>query len=94
MTETPAAIRLVGISKRYGGQLALGPTDLEIAEGEFFCLLGPSGCGKTTTLNLIGGFVDADRRARSTSATNASTGCRRTGAVSTPSSSPTRSSRT
>ncbi|MGZ4334462.1 MAG: ABC transporter ATP-binding protein [Gaiellaceae bacterium] len=60
MTETPgAAIRLVGISKRYGGQLALGSTDLEIAEGEFFCLLGPSGCGKTTTLNLIGGFVNA-----------------------------------
>ncbi len=33
--------------------------DLEIHEGEFFCLLGPSGCGKTTTLNLIGGFVEA-----------------------------------
>jgi ABC-type Fe3+/spermidine/putrescine transport system ATPase subunit len=31
--------------------------DLDIAEGEFFCLLGPSGCGKTTTLNLLGGFV-------------------------------------
>jgi len=30
---------------------------LEIASGEFFCLLGPSGCGKTTTLNLIGGFI-------------------------------------
>ncbi len=30
---------------------------MEIADGEFFCLLGPSGCGKTTTLNLIGGFV-------------------------------------
>ena len=47
-----------GVSKRYGSQLALQPTDLEIAEGEFFCLLGPSGCGKTTTLNLIGGFVN------------------------------------
>ena len=52
------AIRLAGVSKRYGGQLALRTTDLEIAEGEFFCLLGPSGCGKTTTLNLIGGFVN------------------------------------
>jgi ABC-type Fe3+/spermidine/putrescine transport system ATPase subunit len=52
-----AAISLRGVSKRYGGQLALTETDLEIAEGEFFCLLGPSGCGKTTTLNLIGGFV-------------------------------------
>jgi spermidine/putrescine transport system ATP-binding protein len=57
MSATPAAISLRGVSKRYGGQLALAETDLEIAEGEFFCLLGPSGCGKTTTLNLIGGFV-------------------------------------
>jgi len=53
------AIRLVGVSKHYGSQTAVEPTDLEIAEGEFFCLLGPSGCGKTTTLNLIGGFVNA-----------------------------------
>ena len=53
----PAAITLRGVTKRYGGQLALKPIELEIAEGEFFCLLGPSGCGKTTTLNLIGGFV-------------------------------------
>ncbi len=57
MSATAAAIALRGVSKRYSGQLALTPTDLEIAEGEFFCLLGPSGCGKTTTLNLIGGFV-------------------------------------
>jgi ABC-type Fe3+/spermidine/putrescine transport system ATPase subunit len=43
--------------KRYGAQVALRGIDLEIRDGEFFCLLGPSGCGKTTTLNLIGGFV-------------------------------------
>ena len=53
----PAAISVRGVTKRYGPQLALKPIELEIAEGEFFCLLGPSGCGKTTTLNLIGGFV-------------------------------------
>src|SRR5512146_1868433 len=52
-----AAIRLVDVSKQYGAQLALQPTDIEIGEGEFFCLLGPSGCGKTTTLNLVGGFI-------------------------------------
>src|SRR5437667_12043920 len=57
MSVTPAAIELRGVTKRYGAQQALSPIDLEIAEGEFFCLLGPSGCGKTTTLNLIGGFV-------------------------------------
>ena len=57
--SAPAAITLRGVTKRYGAQQALSPIDLEIAEGEFFCLLGPSGCGKTTTLNLIGGFVNA-----------------------------------
>jgi spermidine/putrescine transport system ATP-binding protein len=57
MSATPPAITLRGVSKRYGNQPALLAMDLEIAEGEFFCLLGPSGCGKTTTLNLIGGFV-------------------------------------
>jgi spermidine/putrescine ABC transporter ATP-binding subunit len=50
-------IDLRGVVKRYGSQLALRGLDLEIRDGEFFCLLGPSGCGKTTTLNLIGGFV-------------------------------------
>jgi spermidine/putrescine transport system ATP-binding protein len=53
------AIELRGVSKRYRDLVALEPLDLEIREGEFFCLLGPSGCGKTTTLNLIGGFVEA-----------------------------------
>jgi ABC-type Fe3+/spermidine/putrescine transport system ATPase subunit len=53
------AISLRAVSKDYGGRPALRGVDLEIGEGEFFCLLGPSGCGKTTTLNLIGGFVAA-----------------------------------
>src|SRR5919199_75025 len=50
-------IELRGVAKRYGNNVALRSLDLEIRDGEFFCLLGPSGCGKTTTLNLIGGFV-------------------------------------
>jgi NitT/TauT family transport system ATP-binding protein len=31
--------------------------NLEVAEGEFLCLLGPSGCGKTTLLNIMAGFL-------------------------------------
>jgi spermidine/putrescine ABC transporter ATP-binding subunit len=54
-----STIELRGVSKRYRGVHALEPMDLEIRQGEFFCLLGPSGCGKTTTLNLLGGFVEA-----------------------------------
>jgi ABC-type Fe3+/spermidine/putrescine transport system ATPase subunit len=52
------SIELRGIEKRYGNSVALCPIDLDIRDGEFFCLLGPSGCGKTTTLNMIGGFVE------------------------------------
>jgi ABC-type Fe3+/spermidine/putrescine transport system ATPase subunit len=55
--DTPRAITFSGVSKRYGAHTAVEPLDLEIFDGEFFCLLGPSGCGKTTTLNLIGGFA-------------------------------------
>ena len=51
-----AALRLAGITKRYGGVIAVDGVDLEVREGEFLTLLGPSGCGKTTTLGLIAGF--------------------------------------
>ena len=54
---TGRGIELRRVVKRYGSDVALRGLDLEIRDGEFFCLLGPSGCGKTTTLNLIGGFV-------------------------------------
>jgi NitT/TauT family transport system ATP-binding protein len=35
----------------------LSGIDLDVAEGEFVCLLGPSGCGKSTLLNIVGGFL-------------------------------------
>ncbi|MGB8167191.1 MAG: ABC transporter ATP-binding protein [Chthoniobacteraceae bacterium] len=31
--------------------------DLEVAAGEFVCIVGPSGCGKSTLLNIVGGFL-------------------------------------
>jgi NitT/TauT family transport system ATP-binding protein len=36
---------------------ALGPVDMEIAEGEFVCLVGPSGCGKSTLLRVVAGLT-------------------------------------
>lgn len=49
-------IRLVDISKEYGGTQVLKNINLYILRNEFITLLGPSGCGKTTTLRILGGF--------------------------------------
>lgn len=51
-------VRLVGLTKHFGGVRAVDGIDLEIARGEFFSLLGPSGCGKTTTLRMVAGFEE------------------------------------
>ncbi len=51
-----ASVELVAVSKRFGDVVALEPTDLEVAHGEFVAILGPSGCGKSTTLFLLAGI--------------------------------------
>jgi multiple sugar transport system ATP-binding protein len=54
-----AEIVLDGVGKTYpNGFVALQPTSMTIADGEFFILVGPSGCGKSTLLNLIVGLED------------------------------------
>ncbi len=51
-----AAVRLEGVSKRFGDVAAVDAIDLEVRDGEFFSMLGPSGSGKTTMLRMIAGF--------------------------------------
>jgi NitT/TauT family transport system ATP-binding protein len=51
------AIRVEAVSRRYGSDaLVLDGVTLDVAPGEFVCLLGASGCGKSTLLNLIAGL--------------------------------------
>jgi len=55
-----SSLTISAIAKRYGDVVALAPTDLDVAEGEFLTLLGPSGSGKTTLLSLIAGLTHPD----------------------------------
>ncbi len=51
-------LKTAGLSKTFknAAEPALSDINLEIAEGEFICIVGPSGCGKSTLLNLIAGL--------------------------------------
>ncbi|MET7357034.1 ABC transporter ATP-binding protein [Streptomyces sp. NPDC005562] len=40
-----------------GAVHALGPVDLDVAPGEFTCVVGPSGCGKSTLLKIAAGLL-------------------------------------
>src|SRR5579859_5730699 len=51
------AVRLVDVTRVYGGVVAVDHLTLDVRAGEFLTLLGPSGCGKTTTLNMVAGFL-------------------------------------
>jgi NitT/TauT family transport system ATP-binding protein len=54
------AIRLGNIEKTYktprGALTAIEDVSIDVATGEFVCVVGPSGCGKSTILKLISGL--------------------------------------
>lgn len=55
-----AKVRIEKLVKKFGDVAAVDGINVEIADGEFMCMLGPSGCGKTTTLRMIAGLEQQD----------------------------------
>ncbi len=56
----PAALRIQGLKKSFGGLPAINDVSLEVAAGERRLIIGPNGAGKTTLFNLITGDLSAE----------------------------------
>jgi iron(III) transport system ATP-binding protein len=50
------ALKIRGLTKRFGAEAAVDAVDLDVEAGGFTCLIGPSGCGKTTLLRMLAGL--------------------------------------
>ena len=72
-----SAVRVRGLTKRYGEVTAVAGFDLTIERGEVFALLGPNGAGKTTTVEILEGYRRRDGgEVRCSGSTPASSGSR------------------
>jgi ABC-type branched-subunit amino acid transport system ATPase component len=55
-----AALAVSGLTKRFGGLVAVNQVGFDIAPGEIMGLIGPNGSGKSTVIKLIMGIVRPD----------------------------------
>jgi ABC-2 type transport system ATP-binding protein len=58
--EPEFALRIEGLTKRFGPRVAVDHLSLAVTPGESFALVGPDGAGKTTTMRLLVGIMDPD----------------------------------
>ena len=86
-TSREAALRLEGVSVRFGGIKALTEVSLEVSRGEVYGLIGPNGAGKTTLFDVVSGvrvpdagrvFLDGKAVTHASPAARARGGLRRT----------------
>ena len=59
-TLNPAALEILGLTKHFGGLVAVDNLSLTLAGGQLNAIIGPNGAGKTTLFNLITGEIAAD----------------------------------
>jgi ABC-2 type transport system ATP-binding protein len=57
VTDGEPAIRVEGLTRRFGDLVAVDHLTVSVAPGELFGLVGPDGAGKTTTLRMLAGVL-------------------------------------
>jgi len=57
-TDSRPLLSARGVTKRFGGLVAVHQVDFEIPQGSIVSLIGPNGAGKTTFFNIIAGIYD------------------------------------
>src|SRR5689334_4207425 len=58
--EGDSQLVVEGVSKRFGGVVAVQDVSLEVPRGSIVSIIGPNGAGKTSLLNMISGFYKPD----------------------------------
>ena len=61
--DSAATISARGLTRRFGGHIAVNDIDLELKRGEVLGFLGPNGAGKTTTMQMLTGNLAPSRGA-------------------------------
>jgi branched-chain amino acid transport system ATP-binding protein len=60
MSANGPALSLSGVTKRFGGLVAVDGISIDLTSGKLNAIIGPNGAGKTTLFNLISGEIVAD----------------------------------
>ena len=58
--QSPPTLVVRGLTKRFGGVMAIADVDLEVRRGEVVAIAGENGAGKSTLVNILGGMSKPD----------------------------------